>query len=47
MEDLLKGRIRATEQASTMLPPALFMQALGEALDSADEPAGVMESSVC
>lgn len=47
MEDLLEGRIRATEQASTLLPPALFMQALEQALGSSDEPAGVMESSVC
>jgi len=47
IENLLEGRIRATEQASSLLPPALFMQALEQALGSADEPAGVMESSVC
>lgn len=38
MEDLLEGRIRATEQASTLLPPALFMLALEQALGSSDEP---------
>jgi len=33
LEDLLEGRIRATEQASTLLPPALFIQALEQVLD--------------
>lgn len=41
------SRIRATEQASSLLPPALFMQALEQAPGSSDEPAGVMESSAC
>jgi hypothetical protein len=47
MEDLLEGRIRATEQAGSLLPPALFMQALEQALGSSDEPAGASVSSIC
>lgn len=47
MEALLEGRILTTEQASSLLPPAFFMQALGQALGSADEAAGAMESNVC
>jgi asparagine synthetase B (glutamine-hydrolysing) len=39
LEDLLEGRIRATEQASTMLPPALFIQALEQVLDLSEASA--------
>lgn len=34
MADLLSGMIKATEQASTMLPPALFVKALRQELNS-------------
>ena len=47
MDDLLTGRIRATEQASTMLPPALFIQALEQVLDLSKGHAGAMKSSAC
>jgi hypothetical protein len=32
MQDLLTGRVHTTEQASTLLPPALFIQTLRQAL---------------
>ncbi|MDP2028663.1 MAG: asparagine synthase-related protein [Thiobacillus sp.] len=34
MADLLSGKIKTTEQASALLPPAYFLRALGQALDS-------------
>jgi len=34
MADLLSGKIKTTEQASALLPPACFLQALGLALNS-------------
>lgn len=40
MEALLAGSLPATEQASTMLPPALFMEALARTLRTPDFPAG-------
>ena len=36
MQDLLAGSVRTTEQASTLLPPALFIQTLREALSVPD-----------
>jgi hypothetical protein len=34
MADLLDGRVKTTEQASAMLPPALFVTAMKHALNS-------------
>jgi asparagine synthetase B (glutamine-hydrolysing) len=47
LEDLLEGRIRATEQASTLLPSALFIQALEQVLDLSNDHTGAIKASIC